>query len=40
MAIFVFFVVPGFVYGRTVGTLRGERHVIEAIAQAMSTMGL
>jgi aminobenzoyl-glutamate transport protein len=38
--IFVFFVVPGFVYGRAVGTLRNDRDVIDAMAGAMSSMGL
>ncbi len=38
--IFVFFLVPGFVYGRTVGTVRTDRDVIDAMASAMSSMGL
>ena len=38
--IFVFFVVPGFVYGRSVGTMRGDRDVIDGMAAAMSSMGL
>ena len=38
--IFVFFVIPGFVYGRTVGTMKNDRDVIEAMAGAMSSMGL
>ena len=38
--IFVFFLVPGFVYGRTVGTVRTDRDVIDSMASAMSSMGL
>ncbi len=38
--IFVFFLVPGFVYGRVVGTMRNDRDVIDGMAQAMSTLGL
>ena len=38
--IFVFFLVPGFVYGRVVGTMRTDRDVIDAMANAMSTLGL
>ncbi|MFK7960104.1 MAG: AbgT family transporter [Phycisphaerales bacterium] len=38
--ILVFFVLPGFVYGRIVGTLRTDRDVIDAMAEAMSSMGL
>ncbi|HUF25677.1 MAG TPA: AbgT family transporter [Gemmatimonadaceae bacterium] len=38
--IFVFFLVPGFVYGRAVGTMRSDRDVIQGMAGAMSSMGL
>ena len=38
--IFVFFIIPGFVYGRVVGTMQGDRDVIDAMAEAMSSMGL
>jgi aminobenzoyl-glutamate transport protein len=38
--IFVFFVVPGFAYGRAAGTMRGDRDVIDGMAAAMSSMGL
>jgi aminobenzoyl-glutamate transport protein len=38
--IFVFFLVPGFVYGRVVGTMKGDRDVIEGMAEAMRSMGL
>ncbi len=38
--IFIFFIVPGFVYGRCVGTMRNDRDIIDAMAGAMSTMGL
>lgn len=38
--ILVFFLVPGVLYGRVVGTIRNDRHVIDAMASTMSTMGL
>ena len=38
--IFVYFLVIGVVYGRTVGTIRNDRDVINAMAHAMSTLGL
>ncbi|MFG0257250.1 MAG: AbgT family transporter [Phycisphaerales bacterium JB043] len=38
--IFIFFVVPGFVYGRFMGTMKNDRDVIHAMADAMRTMGL
>ncbi len=38
--ILVFFVVPGFVYGKIVGTMKGDRDVIDAMAEAMSGLGL
>ena len=38
--IFVFFVMVGIVYGRTVGTINNDRDVINAMAHAMSTLGL
>ncbi len=38
--IVVFFVVPGFVYGRVVGTMRSDVDVINAMAGAMRSMGL
>ncbi len=38
--IFVFFLVPGFVYGRVAGVMNNDRDVIEAMAGAMSSMGL
>ena len=38
--ILVFFVVPGFVYGRVTGKMRGDRDVIDAMASAMRSMGL
>ncbi|MFK7758540.1 MAG: AbgT family transporter [Phycisphaerales bacterium] len=38
--ILIFFVIPGFVYGRVVGTIRNDRDVIEAMAGAMRSMGL
>ncbi len=38
--IFVFFLVPGIAYGAVVGTMRSDRDVINAMAAAMSTLGL
>ena len=38
--IFVFFVVPGIVYGRVTGSMRTDRDVIDGMAKAMSSMGL
>ncbi|HEY0974712.1 MAG TPA: AbgT family transporter [Solimonas sp.] len=38
--VFVFFVVPGFVYGRITGVMKNDRDVIDAMAKAMSTLGL
>lgn len=38
--IFVYFLVVGFVYGRTVGTIQNDRDVVNAMAHAMSTLGL
>lgn len=38
--ILIFFVIPGFVYGRVVGTMRNDRDVIDAMAGAMRSMGL
>ena len=38
--IFVYFLLVGFVYGRAVGTIKNDRDVINAMAHAMSTLGL
>lgn len=38
--IVIFFVVPGFVYGRVVGTMKNDVDVINAMADAMRSMGL
>ena len=38
--IFVYFLLMGVVYGRVVGTIRNDRDVINAMAHAMSTLGL
>ncbi len=38
--IFVYFLMIGIVYGRTVGTIKTDRDVIDAMAHAMSTLGL
>ncbi|WP_315900048.1 AbgT family transporter [Ferrimonas balearica] len=38
--IFVFFAIPGMVYGRIVGTIKNDRDVIDAMAHSMSTMGM
>lgn len=38
--IFVFFIIPGFVYGRAVGSMKNDRDIIDAMAHGMSTLGL
>ncbi|WP_448566445.1 AbgT family transporter [Thalassotalea ganghwensis] len=38
--IFVTFAIPGFVYGRVVGTMKNDRDVINAMAKSISSMGL
>ena len=38
--IFMFFIVPGFIYGRLTGAMKNDRDVIDAMAAAMSSMGL
>jgi len=38
--ILIFFVIPGFVYGRVVGTMKNDRDIIDAMADAMRSMGL
>ncbi len=38
--IFVGFIVPGFVYGWCVGTIRSDRDVIDAMSESMRSMGL
>jgi aminobenzoyl-glutamate transport protein len=38
--IFLFFLVPGVAYGWSLGTVRTDKHVIDAMSDAMSSMGL
>ncbi len=38
--IFLLFALPGIVYGRITRSLRGEREVVNAMAESMSTLGL
>jgi p-aminobenzoyl-glutamate transporter AbgT len=38
--IFMFFIVPGFVFGSIMGTMKSDRDIINAMAAAMSSMGL
>lgn len=38
--IFIFFLIPGFVYGKITGSMKGEKGVIDGMANAMSTLGL
>ena len=38
--IFVFFAIPGFVYGKIVGSMKNDRDVINAMAKSMSSMGM
>ncbi|WP_416135298.1 AbgT family transporter [Bowmanella yangjiangensis] len=38
--IFVSFAIPGFVYGKTVGCMKNDKDVINAMSQGMSTLGM
>ncbi len=38
--IFIFFILPGFVYGRVAGTMKNDEDIINAMAHQMNTMGL
>ncbi|AWL10547.1 p-aminobenzoyl-glutamate transport protein [Saliniradius amylolyticus] len=38
--IFITFAVPGFAYGKTVGTMKTDRDIIDAMAKSMSSLGL
>ena len=38
--IFISFAIPGFVYGRIVGSMKNDRDVINAMAKSISSMGL
>ena len=38
--IFLFFLIPGFVYGRVTGEMKDDKGVIEGMSNAMSTLGL
>lgn len=38
--IFICFLIPGFVYGKLVGTMKDDRDVIEGMSKSMSTLGL
>lgn len=38
--IFVFFLIPGYVYGRVTGTMKSDRDVIDGMAKSMSSLGL
>lgn len=38
--IFVFFLIPGYVYGKVTGSMKSDRDVIEGMAKAMSSLGL
>jgi aminobenzoyl-glutamate transport protein len=38
--IFVTFAVPGFVYGRVVGSMKNDKDVINAMSKSMSSMGM
>ncbi|MCQ8878433.1 AbgT family transporter [Pseudoalteromonas shioyasakiensis] len=38
--IFVTFAIPGFVYGRIVGTMKNDKDVINAMSKSMSSMGM
>ena len=38
--IFVTFAIPGFVYGKTVGSMKNDKDVISAMSKGMSTLGM
>jgi len=38
--IFICFLIPGFVYGKLVGTMESDRDIIKGMSNAMSTLGL
>ncbi len=38
--IVIFFLIPGFVYGRIVGTVKNDRDMVDAMADSMRSMGL
>ncbi len=38
--IFVGFIIPGFIYGRITGSMKGDRDIVDGMAKAMSTLGL
>src|SRR5690625_4698635 len=38
--IFVFFLIPGFVYGRVTGSMKDDKGIIEGMANSVSTLGL
>jgi len=38
--IFITFAIPGYVYGKVVGTMKNDRDVIDAMSKSMGTMGL
>ncbi len=38
--IFITFAIPGFVYGKVVGTMKNDRDVIDAMSKSISSMGL
>ncbi|MFC3033832.1 AbgT family transporter [Pseudoalteromonas fenneropenaei] len=38
--IFVTFAIPGFVYGKVVGTMKNDKDVINAMSKSMSSMGM
>ncbi|MBZ9611489.1 AbgT family transporter [Rheinheimera maricola] len=38
--IFITFAIPGYIYGRVVGTMKTDRDVINAMAKSISSMGL
>ena len=38
--IFITFAIPGFVYGKTVGVMKNDKDVINAMSKGMSTLGM
>jgi len=40
VVIFITFLIPGFVYGKVVGTMKNDRDIIDAMSKSMSSMGM
>ena len=38
--IFIFFAIPGYIYGRVAGTMKGNQDVVKAMSSSMGSMGM